>query len=434
LYALPWLLRMACVLGWLIGGYMAMEAIQELYGFHSPIGAVLALQFAVIFLMVAWAGSLLLVNPKHIWGGLALGGLLPAWIAWKGIPWLFAHWAYADLFIRILPPALFSLALFYLTIRLRFLRNNQQLHLSKPAFAWLAKFFKHNEDTMSDNTPTNTMIDTLLGRDVTTDHGGLNLGDITVLILDAVLLIYTGWRSYDFLTTSVPEGFELLALVGLWGLDIGALAWSLVWIFGSSTKYQDWTSMFFFVFDLLGVILTSLTDSLMYGQADGVLSKMMSGIAVVVVPLIVVANAVAGFIYHMTSPQTKERRALRRAENEHREKMQEVTKLERDLQYAESYILARQEMLDKSVALAQVKMLQDQTEREMRLALRDQTGIHGLTPQMNGDDGKERLLNLRNRIETLRNQAKTILPDQKEPEKVGANNGHHPQGPVENPT
>lgn len=281
---------------------------------------------------------------------------------------------------------------------------------------------------MSEQTQTNTMIDTLLGRDVTTDHGGLTIGDVIVLILDAVLLVYTGWRSYDFLTTSVPAGYELLALVGLWGLDIGALAWSLVWIFGSSTRYQDWTSMFFFIFDLMGVILTSMTDSLMYGQRDSALSTMLSGIAVVVVPLIVVANAVAGFIYHMTSPQTRERRALRKAENEHREKMAEITKLERDLHYAESFILARQEVLDKSVALAQVKMLQDQTEREMRLSLRDQTGIHGLTPQTSSEQTQERMTSLRKRIEAMQNQAQ---PKQ-EPADTG--NGHHPQQFNGNPT
>ena len=225
-------------------------------------------------------------------------------------------------------------------------------------------------------------------------------------------------------------------MVGLWGLDIGAVAWSLVWIFGSSTKYQDWTSMFFFVFDLLGVVLTSLTDSLMYGQADGVLSKMLGGIAVVVVPLIVVANAIAGFIYHMTSPQTKERRSLRRDGNEHREKMQEVAKLERDLQYAESFILARQEVLDKSVALAQIKMMQDQTEREMRMALRDQTGIHGLTSASTGAaDSKDRMLTLRSHIDAMRNQAKAIGANKPETEPVGvtpkdANNGHHPQNPT----
>ncbi len=278
---------------------------------------------------------------------------------------------------------------------------------------------------MSETTQTNSMIDTLLGRDVTTDHGGLTLGDLIVLILDAVLLIYTGWRSYDFLTTSVPEGYELLAMVGLWGLDIGAIAWSLVWIFGSSTKYQDWVAMFFFVFDLMGVILTSLADSLMYGMVDGVLTKMIGSIAVVAVPLIVVANVVAGFIYHLTSPDTQFRREMRRAENEYRAKMVQINRLERDLQYAESYVLARQEVLDKSMALAQIKMVQDGLEREMRLALRDQTGIHGLTPQMNGDNGQERLLNLRNRIETLRSQAKAISAE-KEPETVDANNGNHP--------
>ena len=298
---------------------------------------------------------------------------------------------------------------------------------------------------MSEAAQTNTLLDALLGRDLNTDHGGLTIGDVIVLILDAVLLIYTGWRSYDFLTTSVPAGYELLALVGLWGLDIGSLAWSLVWIFGSATKYQDWTSMFFFVFDLAGVVLTSLTDSLMYGSADSAMSNMLGGIAVVVVPLIVVANAVAGFIYHMTSPQTKQRRSQRRAENEHFEKMQEVSKLEREIQYAESYMLARQEMLDKSVVLAQVKILQDQTEREMRLALRDQTGIHGLTPKTSGDTIDDRIAELRTRVEDVRQQAKNLavpavakkaanpaLTPVPEPVAAGVDpkdggNGHHPQ-------
>lgn len=137
LYALPWLLRMACLLTWLIGAYLAMQSIQDLYAPNSPIGAVLALQFAIIFLMVAWTGTLLLVNPGYIWGGLALGGLLPGWTVLVGIPWLLTYWQYADLFFRVLPPALFSLALIYLTLRMRFLRQHQTLHLAQPAFTWL---------------------------------------------------------------------------------------------------------------------------------------------------------------------------------------------------------------------------------------------------------------------------------------------------------
>lgn len=277
---------------------------------------------------------------------------------------------------------------------------------------------------MSETTHSNNMIDTLLGRDVQTDHGGLSLGDVIVLILDAVLLIYTGWRSYDFLTTSVPEGYELLALVGLWGLDIGAIAWSLVWIFGSSTKYQDWVAMFFFVFDLTGVILTSLADSLMHGQADGPLTEMIGNIAVLVVPLIVVANAVAGFIYHMTSPQTKHRRDARRAENEFQEKMAEITKIERDLAYAEAYVLARQEMLDKSLVLAEIKKSQDRIERDTRLALRDQTGIHGLSAPVSNDNHNDGV----NRLDSLRQQVQRIARPA-DPVPTLNHNGHHPESP-----
>lgn len=137
LFTLPWLIRLACVLIWFMGEYWAVRLIQELYAPNSPAGAVLALQFASIFLMAAWAGTLLLVKPQHLWGGLALGGLFPAWSAWQGIPWLWANWQYTGLFFRALPPALFSLTLIYITIRMRLLRNAQQLHLSGPAFIWL---------------------------------------------------------------------------------------------------------------------------------------------------------------------------------------------------------------------------------------------------------------------------------------------------------
>ncbi|MCJ7435296.1 MAG: hypothetical protein MUO77_17590, partial [Anaerolineales bacterium] len=161
---------------------------------------------------------------------------------------------------------------------------------------------------------TSTLTAELTGStSIQTDHGGIDIGDLIVLLLDAVLLIYTAWRSYDFLATTVPTGFQILAVVGLWGLDIGAVAWSLVWIFGSSTKYQDWTSMAFFIIDLVGVVLTSVTDSLMYGEKDGAMTHTLEGIAIVVIPLVVVSNVVAGFIYHMTSPATKARREERKA-------------------------------------------------------------------------------------------------------------------------
>jgi|GEM_PF-1103957 len=233
---------------------------------------------------------------------------------------------------------------------------------------------------------TNSLTDELTGRTgIQTDHGGIGIGDLLVLGLDAVLLIYTAFRSYDFLSTTVPTGFEILGLIGLWGLDIGAVAWSLVWIFGSSSKYQDWISMAFFLVDLAGVILTSVTDSLMYGNKGSAITGMLTGITSVAIPLVVVGNVVAGFIYHMTSPETKARREKRKAEAAHKEKMIEISAMERDLLYAESYLLAKQDSLDKTVLLAEIKKSQDAVEKSTRDSLRDQIGIRNAAS--NGSDG-----------------------------------------------
>ena len=258
---------------------------------------------------------------------------------------------------------------------------------------------------MSDNSITNE----LTGKNgIQTDHGGIGIGDIIVLLLDAVLLIYTAWRSYDFLTTTVPDGFQILALIGLWGLDIGAIAWSLVWIFGSTAKFQDWTAMSFWVIDLVGVFLTSITDSLMYGAKDGVLTTTLMSIAMVAIPLVVFGNVLAGFIFHMTSPATKARRSARKALAEHNAKMEEIAAMERDLVYAESYLLAKQETLDKSVLLADMKTAQDAIEKATRAKLRDQIGIRNTANGITENGGSDKLAGLKSHLAALRDQVKAL--------------------------
>ncbi len=248
------------------------------------------------------------------------------------------------------------------------------------------------------------LTDELTGKTgIATDHGVLGFGDLVVLLLDAILLIYTGWRSFDFLNTTIPTSFQMLAIVGLWGLDIGALAWSLVWIFGSSETYQDWTSMAFFVIDLLGVATTSLTDSLMYSAKGGAMTGTLTGLATVLIPLIIFGNVVAGFIYHLTSPATKARREKRKADAAHNARMREISAMERDLMYAEQYLLAKQETLEKSVVLADIKTAQDAVEKETRAKLHDQLGIHNQAAAGAGNV-ESTLSQLRQRLLSLKAQ------------------------------
>jgi hypothetical protein len=162
--------------------------------------------------------------------------------------------------------------------------------------------------------------------------------------------------------------------------------------------------MSFFIIDLLGVILTSLTDSLMYGAKGGAMTTMLAGIAVVMIPLVVVGNVVGGFIFHMTSPETKAHREERKALAEHKRKMREVAAMERDANHAEKYILARQDILDKSVLLAEIKTAQDALEKATRAKLRDQIGIQQKASALTGGNGngEDKLAAMKTRLADLK--------------------------------
>ena len=124
LYALPWLLRAATVLLWLTATYIGFGTIQTIYAPFSPAIPVLALQFAVILASVGWVIIVLGKNTSFVWGGMAAVGLVVGGAS-IGSLWLLAHWQHADLFFRVLPPAMFSVLLIYETLRLRSLRSNQ---------------------------------------------------------------------------------------------------------------------------------------------------------------------------------------------------------------------------------------------------------------------------------------------------------------------
>jgi hypothetical protein len=78
LFALPWLLRLTSVLAWLVAGYLTPTGISDFYQQYvsSPI-PVLALQFALILLMVAWVMvGMMQKGVNAIWGFLAAGGIV----------------------------------------------------------------------------------------------------------------------------------------------------------------------------------------------------------------------------------------------------------------------------------------------------------------------------------------------------------------------
>ena len=143
-----------------------------------------------------------------------------------------------------------------------------------------------------------------------------------------------------------------------------------------------------FLIDLVGVGLTGLTDSLMYGN-EGMMVDALSSMTRVAVPIVMFINVVAGFIFHMTSPQTRERRKLREMQAEHAEKMREVRQAQMRLAFTQAQLLARQETVELADVMAQIKVLQDQIEQNARKRLRDNrmAGIQGQLTAMTGLEG-----------------------------------------------
>lgn len=212
------------------------------------------------------------------------------------------------------------------------------------------------------------------------DHGGLNLGDLVVIILDLVLLIYTGYRSWHFLSGSVTDEFQILAIIGLWGLDIGMVAWSLVWMFGSATKFQNWASMSMFVIDLIGVFITSIVDTLAYSNGREALPPIMQSIAWYGIPLIIGLNVLAGFIYHMTSPKTRQMRAERAQDEElsiQKEKGNlEIRRMNMQLKQAQEYTQKRATMLVAFADIAEQNIQMAEIEAQMMARLNQSASGH----------------------------------------------------------
>ena len=141
LLLLPWLLRIAALMVWLIGGYFAITALQAAYSPFSQSIEVLALQFAVILAMTAIPLLLILKNKEQLWGGLTLGGAFFLFISYSVIS--LSETEYGSLILRVLPPALLTASMLAMTIRLKTLRSRgKKIIFSAPLFVWIKKFSK----------------------------------------------------------------------------------------------------------------------------------------------------------------------------------------------------------------------------------------------------------------------------------------------------
>jgi len=140
-------------------------------------------------------------------------------------------------------------------------------------------------------------------------------GDILLLVIGALLLGYTAFRSMDILRSTLPADAQILAYIGLAGLDGGLLAWTLYYRHSARGDVQRAVSAFMVVVELVGVGITSIGDSLLHTAGaqmpEYVLTAVTWG-----VPAIIAINIVAITVVHLNDPGAQIEHAKRQLEDE----------------------------------------------------------------------------------------------------------------------
>ena len=209
-----------------------------------------------------------------------------------------------------------------------------------------------------------------------TDHGGFTFGDFLVIVMTIGSTIFTSWKSYDILRHTMATGdsaYAVVAIGGLFFLDIGMVFWSLIWMFGSSTRFQDWLSLTMWGVDTLGVFLTVLADTFLYvGEAGEIVELVRQLVWWGIAPL-AIGNLVAATVYHYTHPavirRRKERRMAAELELLRIEGEAEARRAELEVGLARDLVLRRREALEAYESLVDLHKRLEAIEQSLAAAL-----------------------------------------------------------------
>ena len=201
---------------------------------------------------------------------------------------------------------------------------------------------------------------------------GPKIDSIVIWILGGVLMIYTGYHSYNILSKSVSEKATIVALVGLFGLEFGLISWALAYAKGATTGTQKMLAKTFIAIDALGVLVSSLVDSLLHSSSGDTYAS-FEPIVMFFIPIIIAGNAFAALAYKLNDEKVVEDRKVRDRTYQRRQRLaiqDDLIQREKDdLEYATQWNLYRQQMMDLQENLARVKVALDAREQANRQIL-----------------------------------------------------------------
>jgi len=172
------------------------------------------------------------------------------------------------------------------------------------------------------------------------------------------LLLVTGYFSWDYLWGMMRDKQlgMIVAAAGLAAFDLGALLWSRVWKANASNESQDTIARNMFIVDVIGMLLTTLGDSV----PRELLPKILSDATPIIIGVVIVLNVVAKLEYDHQADSVRRARAWRKRQAQiARTEMEAELELEmqRKALEARHKALEQQELLAaQEQALAQAEL------------------------------------------------------------------------------
>lgn len=136
------------------------------------------------------------------------------------------------------------------------------------------------------------------------------LASYLVLLVAGALMIYSGARTFDLLSQTLPKGQEVLAFLALLAFDGGLIAWLAVFMFGAHGGAQRAIAMLMILVCLTGIVIGFGGDTLLTASRNGLIADVNIGMtALILTTLIIAANITATVFFHVLSPENQKRMA-----------------------------------------------------------------------------------------------------------------------------
>jgi hypothetical protein len=136
--------------------------------------------------------------------------------------------------------------------------------------------------------------------------------NIPIMILGGLLLVYTAYRSYNFISMTLPADKQVLALFGLMALDGGLIFWFATYLFFQMGTAQRWIALCMMAVDFSGAVITFVADTFYTGGQLGLVQMMadatITSIVLALCGYIALNVAMAG-VYHIVDPKARQKRA-----------------------------------------------------------------------------------------------------------------------------